>query len=204
MASLASRFSSDDWGLVARAKSGSSGAFGQLYERHRARVYHTAFRILRQREDAEDAVQRCFQRAFTNLVRFRGDSRFSTWVTRIAINEALMLLRQRRANTTLSEASHEDTESPFVLNLADGAPTAEQTVAAKRTSRRPHPSNFRSPEVPENRPSAPRISWTHERGDRSTSRFERGRRQSTSFPCKTLAPAATRTKTQANKKLLSD
>jgi hypothetical protein len=62
---------SDDWGLVARAKSGSSGAFGQLYERHRARVYHTALRILRQRGDAEDVVQRCFQRAFTNLAGFR-------------------------------------------------------------------------------------------------------------------------------------
>lgn len=121
---------SEDWGLVARAKSGSSGAFGQLYERHRARVYHTALRILRQREDAEDAVQRSFQRAFTNLARFRGDSRFSTWVTRIAINEALMLRRQRCANTILSEASHEGPESPFVLNLADEVPTPEQTAAA--------------------------------------------------------------------------
>jgi len=117
-------------GLVARAKSGSSGAFGQLYERHRARVYHTALRILRQREDAEDVVQRCFERAFTNLAGFRGDSRFSTWVTRIAINEALMLLRQRRTNTPLTDASYEDPESPFVLNLADDAPTPEHTVAA--------------------------------------------------------------------------
>jgi len=121
---------SDDGGLVARAKSGSSGAFGQLYERHRARAYHTALRILRQREDAEDVVQQCFQRAFTNLARFRGDSRFSTWVTRIAINEALMLLRQRRANTPLTNTSYEDAESPFVLNLADETPTPEQTVAA--------------------------------------------------------------------------
>ncbi len=120
---------SDDWGLVAQAKSGCSTAFGQLYERHRAKVYHTIFRVLRQREDAEDAVQRCFQRAFTNLARFRGDSRFSTWVTRIAINEALMLLRQRRANTPLSDTSCE-AEGPFVRNLADRAPTPEQTVAA--------------------------------------------------------------------------
>ena len=120
----------DDWGLVAQAKSGSSSAFGQLYERHRVRVYHTAFRILRQREDTEDAVQRCFQRAFANLARFRGESRFSTWVTRIAINEALMFLRQRRANTPFSETIHEHTESTLVLNLADEAPTPEQTVAA--------------------------------------------------------------------------
>jgi Sigma-70 region 2 len=54
-----------DWGLVARAKSGCSTAFGQLYERHRVKVYHTILRVVRQREDAEDAAQRCFQRAFT-------------------------------------------------------------------------------------------------------------------------------------------
>ena len=58
----------DEQRLVARAKSGSSIAFGQLYERHRVMVYRTIFHVVRQKEDAEDAVQRCFQRAFTNLV----------------------------------------------------------------------------------------------------------------------------------------
>ena len=124
----------DDWRLVARAKSGCSTAFGQLFERHRERVYHTTFRILRQKQDAEDAVQRCFQQAFTNLTRFREDSRFSTWVTRIAINEALMLVRQRRANTPLSDTSNEDAASSFVLNLADHAPSPEQTAAANELS----------------------------------------------------------------------
>jgi len=121
---------SDERGLVAQAKSGCTSAFGQLYERHRLMVYQTILRMVRQREDAEDAVQRCFQQAFTNLARFRGESKFSTWVTRIAINEAFMLLRQRRASTPLSETSYENTESLFVLNLADGAPNPEQTVAA--------------------------------------------------------------------------
>src|SRR6266851_2678768 len=92
--------STDERWLVTRAKSGSSTAFGELYELHRVRIYHTAFRILRNRQDA---VQRSFQRAFTNLCRFREDSTFSTWVTRVAINDALMLLRQRRANTRLQE-----------------------------------------------------------------------------------------------------
>jgi len=112
--------------LVAQAKSGCTNAFGQLYERHRGKVYRTILRVVRQREDAEDGVQRCFQPAFMSLSRFRGDSRFSTWVTRIAINEALMLLRQRRAKKALSEAKREDTESPVVLNLADPAPTPEE------------------------------------------------------------------------------
>ena len=120
---------SEESGLVAKAKSGCSTAFGQLYELHRAMVYRTIFRVLRHKEDAEDAVQRCFQRAFTNLPRFRGDSRFSTWVTRIAINEALMLVRQRRANIPLRESNHEETESAFVLNLADDGSSPEEALA---------------------------------------------------------------------------
>jgi RNA polymerase sigma-70 factor (ECF subfamily) len=121
--------SCDERGLVAQAKSGSSVAFGELYERHRVRVYRAAFTILRQQQDAEDALQRCFQRAFTNLARFRGDSTFSTWLTRIAINEALMMLRQRRTNTSVSETRREDPESSAVLNLCDGTPSPEQIVA---------------------------------------------------------------------------
>ncbi len=119
--------STDERLLVAQAKSGRSTAFGELYERHRLRIYHTAFRILRNRQDAEDAVQRSFQRAFTNLCRFREDSTFSTWVTRVAINDALMLLRQRRANTRLQE-NNDDAEAPSVLDSADKGPTPEQAL----------------------------------------------------------------------------
>jgi RNA polymerase sigma-70 factor, ECF subfamily len=118
----------DERRLVTQAKSGSSTAFGELYDRHRQRIYHTAFRILRNRQDAEDAVQRSFQRAFTNLCRFREDSTFSTWVTRIAINDALMLLRQRRAKTRLLE-NNDDTEATSVLDPADKGPTPEQALA---------------------------------------------------------------------------
>jgi hypothetical protein len=59
--------------LVKQAKSRQSSAFGDLYERHRSMVFHTAFRILRNQQDAEDAVQRSFQRAFVNRESFRGD-----------------------------------------------------------------------------------------------------------------------------------
>jgi RNA polymerase sigma-70 factor (ECF subfamily) len=120
--------STDERLLVAQAKSGRSSAFGKLYELHRVRIYHAAFRILRNRQDAEDAVQRSFQRAFTNLCRFREDSTFSTWITRIAINDALMLLRQRRANTRLQE-NNDGTEEPSVLDPADKGPTPEQAFA---------------------------------------------------------------------------
>ena len=113
--------------LVAQAKSGRSSAFGELYDLHRVRIYHTAFRILRNRQDAEDATQRSFQRAFTNLARFREDSAFSTWVTRIAINEALMMLRHRRADKAVQGI--DDTEGSFVLDLADKALTPEQAFS---------------------------------------------------------------------------
>lgn len=115
--------------LVAQAKSGRSSAFGELYERHRLRIYHTAFRILRNRQDAEDAAQRSFQRAFTNLGKFREDSSFSTWVTRIAINEALMMLRQRRVTTPLFETNNDDVNATSALNLADDGPNPEQALA---------------------------------------------------------------------------
>jgi len=91
----------DELWLVAKAKSGHEDAFGELYKRHRVKAHRTALRILRNQQDAEDAVQRAFQRALVNLERFREDSTFSTWLTRIAINEALMLLRQRRTREPL-------------------------------------------------------------------------------------------------------
>ena len=117
--------------LVAEAKSGCSSAFGELYERHRAGIYRSAFRILRNQQDAEDAVQRSFQHAFTNLHRFRGDSTLSTWLTRIGINEALMLLRQRRPNTLPLEGGSDGDYESSAFRLADKGPTPEEALAAK-------------------------------------------------------------------------
>lgn len=112
--------------LVARAKSGHDDAFGELYERHRLKAYSTAHRILRNQQDAEDAVQRAFQRALVNLERFREDSTFSTWLTRIAINEALMLLRQRRTGEPVYENGADAEQGEGVLEIADGRPTPEE------------------------------------------------------------------------------
>jgi len=121
----------DERRLVAEARSGCSSAFGELYERHRRRIYRSALRILRNQEDAEDAVQRCFQRAFTNLARFRGDSTFSTWLTRVAINEALMLLRQRRTNRRLVAGGSDGDYESSAFHLVDQGPTPEEALAAK-------------------------------------------------------------------------
>ena len=115
--------------LVAQAKVGNADAFGELYVRHRPRVYRAAFRVLRNDHDAEDVVQRCFQKAFVNLSRFREDSGFSTWVTRIAINEALMMLRQRRPHTQLSENDDKGACRHSTVDLSDDGPTPEQAFA---------------------------------------------------------------------------
>ena len=115
--------------LVTQAKAGRMSAFSELYKRHLPKALRAAFRILRNKEDSEDAAQRSFQRAFTNLGRFRGDSTFSTWLTRIAINEALMILRHRRLDQRLFESDTNDGPESRVLLLAHNGPTPEETLA---------------------------------------------------------------------------
>jgi RNA polymerase sigma-70 factor, ECF subfamily len=82
--------------LIAAAKSGRRASFGELCERHMKQVLRVAHRIVRNREDAEDAAQECFLNAFVHLKTFDGRSQFATWLTRIAINSALMKLRKNR------------------------------------------------------------------------------------------------------------
>jgi RNA polymerase sigma-70 factor (ECF subfamily) len=83
--------------LVAAAKSGDTGAFDELCKRHARKMFRITHRITRNRENAEDAVQECLLNAFIHLRSFDGRSRFSTWLTRIAVNAALMKLRKNRA-----------------------------------------------------------------------------------------------------------
>jgi len=82
--------------LIAAAKSGLRAPFGELCERHMKQVSCVTRRIIRNREDAEDAAQECFLNAFVHLKDFDGRSRFATWLTSIAINAALMKLRKNR------------------------------------------------------------------------------------------------------------
>ena len=82
--------------LVAAAKIGHKGAFDDLYQRHAEKMLRITYRITRNRQDAEDAVQESLANAFLRLASFAGASRFSTWLTQIAINAALMKLRKKR------------------------------------------------------------------------------------------------------------
>jgi RNA polymerase sigma-70 factor (ECF subfamily) len=82
--------------LASRAKSGDTDAFVELSKRHANRVFQATYRVTRNRQDAEDALQDAFLNAFTHMKNFEGRSSFSTWLTRIAINSALMILRKKR------------------------------------------------------------------------------------------------------------
>src|ERR1700738_5437100 len=84
----------DESAFLVAAKRGDSAAFEILCKQSANTVFHIARRIMRNNEDAEDVVQESFQQAFIHLKRFNGDSRFSTWLSRIAINAALMKLRK--------------------------------------------------------------------------------------------------------------
>ena len=80
--------------LIAAAKTGRRAPFGELCERHVKKVFRVIHRIMRNREDAEDAVQDCLVNAFVHIKDFDERSRFATWLTRIAINAALAKLRK--------------------------------------------------------------------------------------------------------------
>ena len=82
--------------LASKAKSGDTDAFVELSKRHANRVFQAAYRVTRNRQDAEDALQDALLNAFTHMKNFEGRSSFSTWLTRIAINSALMILRKKR------------------------------------------------------------------------------------------------------------
>ncbi|MGC1451236.1 MAG: sigma-70 family RNA polymerase sigma factor [Candidatus Sulfotelmatobacter sp.] len=112
--------------LVAAAKAGDEQAFEALVKRHQRRIFALAMRYTRVREDAEDIVQQTFKSAFIYLETFEGKSSFATWLTRIAINEALMLLRRGRA---LREVSLDDSTSDYGtalrLEISDRGPNPE-------------------------------------------------------------------------------
>ena len=88
--------------LVSVAISGDATAFVQLSKRHASKVFQAAYRVTRNRQDAEDALQDAFLKAFQHMKDFQGRSSFSTWLTRIAINSALMILRKKRGGFEIS------------------------------------------------------------------------------------------------------
>ena len=123
---------SEEAELLASARAGDSAAFECLVMPHWDALLRVTQRILRNREDAEDAVQTAFLDALRNLDGFRGCARFSSWLTRIAINAAFMRLRvsRRKRETSLEEVS-ESGETPVRFQLVETRPNPEQSYLAK-------------------------------------------------------------------------
>jgi RNA polymerase sigma-70 factor (ECF subfamily) len=118
---------SDELALVESAKAGDVAAFEELIRRYDRNVFRIAQHITQNREDAEDVVQDAFIKAYSNLKQFQGQSKFYTWLVRIAVNEALMKLRRRRPERTVSLDEEVKTEDDSVpREVADWSPNPEQ------------------------------------------------------------------------------
>ncbi len=130
----------DDARLVRRAKAGELQAFEELANRHAQRIYNLALRILVHRQDAEDVTQQTFLSALEHLDRFREESSFFTWLSRIATHAALKVLRKRKGLPTVSlEETAEPSEGydsiPHPEFVADWRDSPERLVRQRETRR---------------------------------------------------------------------
>ena len=118
---------------AATVRSGETGPLDTWYGADAQKLFCTVRRITRNHEDAEDAVQDAFLRAFLHLQRFDGRSTFSTWLTRIGINSALMILRKRRNSREVPAQS--SNESDALWEITDSAPDPEKQYVEKERAR---------------------------------------------------------------------
>ena len=119
----------DEPRLVAAAKGGDTAAFEELVNRYEKKIFRLTMNITRNHEDAEDAMQDAFMKAYSHLGSFQEDSRFYTWLVRIAANEALMRLRKRRPNQFSLDEPIEGDEDLIPRQLEDWGPSPEQRYA---------------------------------------------------------------------------
>jgi RNA polymerase sigma-70 factor (ECF subfamily) len=117
----------EELALVHAAKAGDLEAFSQLVTRYDRNIFRIAQHITHNEEDAQDVVQDAFLKAYTNLAQFQENSKFYTWLVRIAVNEALMKLRKRRNDRTVSlDEDVETEEGSMPREVADWSPNPEQ------------------------------------------------------------------------------
>ncbi len=117
----------DEMTLVHAAKRGDVTAFEQLVKRYDRNIFRIAQHITQNREDAEDVVQDAFLKAYGNLEQFQENSKFYTWLVRIAVNESLMKLRRRRSDRTVSlDEDIKTEEDTMPREVADWSPNPEQ------------------------------------------------------------------------------
>jgi len=113
----------DELQLVTAARAGDISAFESLVNRYERKIFRLGMNITGNREDAEDVMQEAFLKAYQHLPEFEGNSRFYTWLVRIAVNQALMKLRKRRPNQVSLDEEIETGEDSFFRDVEDWGPS---------------------------------------------------------------------------------
>ena len=126
----------DEATLVAQAREGDTQAFGELVRRYEGRIFRLAQHVTNNREDAEDVLQETFMKAYEHLDQFQGNSKFYTWIVRIAVTQALMKLRRRKTDKSVSMDENIDTgEDTIVREIAAWGEDPEQRFSREELGR---------------------------------------------------------------------
>ena len=121
--------------LVAAAKAGDISAFESLVNRYERKIFRLAQHITQNTEDAEDVSQEAFLKAYEHLGEFQGNSRFYTWLVRIAVNQALMKLRKRRTKEVSLDEDIETEENSMPRDVEDWGPSPEERYSQEELAR---------------------------------------------------------------------
>jgi RNA polymerase sigma-70 factor (ECF subfamily) len=124
--------SSDD-ALVSLCQQGNQAAFDELMRRHQMSAMKVAVSIVRDRQDAEDEVQNAFWKAYEHINQFQRDAKFSTWLTRIVVNQCLMRLRQVR-RTRFAYIDDAEGEDVTAADLRDAGPSPESMLGVNQVA----------------------------------------------------------------------
>jgi RNA polymerase sigma-70 factor, ECF subfamily len=127
----------DDMAAVARVLDGDKDAFRILVERHSRDIFRVAFRLMANEQDADDAVQETFLRAYRSLGKFEKRSQFGTWIYRIAVNCCCDMLEKRKGSGAIcSDPAPKDGGRPQEESLSSGAPSPERLLMSREAGER--------------------------------------------------------------------
>ena len=134
MANAAVSLDLEDAVLVERVLGGEREVFNELVERHARKIFRLARHITKNEDDASDVLQEAFLKAYSRLDQFHGDAKFYTWLVRIAVNEALMRLRKRKGDRTVSlDQDVETEEGSMQREVSDDGPDPEEVYSREET-----------------------------------------------------------------------
>jgi RNA polymerase sigma-70 factor (ECF subfamily) len=121
--------------IALRVRAGETALFEVLMRRHNQRLYRTIRSLLKDEAEIEDAMQQAYIQAFTHLDQFEGGAQFSTWLTRIALNEALQRLRQRNRWVAMEDSEDQDAQEDGMKLVQKSEPSPEQQAFGRELAR---------------------------------------------------------------------